>query len=79
MTLEQTLDESVCAVCLQCIVLALLFIDDILYNDVSIFDREDEFFAFVMLVIVTQKTVFFCLMIVIHRAEKYMMKERRER
>jgi len=78
-TLEQTLDESVCAVCLQCIVLALPFIDDILYNDVSIFDREDEFFAFVMLVIVTQKTVFFCLMIVIHRAEKYMMKERRER
>ena len=41
-----------CAVSLQCIVLALLFIDDILYNDVSIFDREDDFFAFVMFMIV---------------------------
>ncbi len=47
----------VCAVFLQCIVLALLFIDDILYNDVSIFDREDDFFAFVMLMIVMLKTV----------------------
>jgi len=46
----------VCAVFLLCIVLALLFIDDILYNDVPIFDREDhDFFAFVMLVIVMSK------------------------
>ncbi len=36
MTLEFLM--HVCAVSLQCIVLALLFIDDILYNDVSIFD-----------------------------------------
>jgi hypothetical protein len=31
----------VCAVSLQCTVLALLFIDDILYNDVPVSDRED--------------------------------------
>jgi len=44
------------AVFLLCIVLALLFINDILYNDVPIFDREDhDFFAFVMLVIVMSK------------------------
>ncbi len=41
-----------CAVFLQCIVLALFFIDDILYNDVPIFDREDDFFASVMFVII---------------------------
>ncbi len=40
----------------------------------SIFDREDDFFALVMLVIVMLKTVFFCSMIVIHRAKKYVMK-----
>jgi hypothetical protein len=46
----------VCAVFLLCIVLALLFIDDLLYNDVSIFDHEDhDFFAFVMLMIVMSK------------------------
>ena len=57
----------VCAVSLQCIVLALLFINDILYNHVSIFNREDhDFFAFVMLMIVMLKTV-------------YVMKERRVR
>ncbi len=43
----------------------------------SIFDREDDFFALVMLVIVMPKTVFFCSMIAIHRAKKYVMKERR--
>ena len=75
MTLEFLM--RVCAVSLQCIVLALLFIDDILYNDVPIFDREDDFFALVMLVIVMPKTVFSCSMIVIHRAKKYVMKERR--
>jgi len=32
----------VCAVSLQCIVLALLFIDDILYNDVPVSDHEDH-------------------------------------
>jgi len=46
----------VCAVFLLCIVFALLFIDDILYNDVLIFDREDhDFFALVMLMIVMLK------------------------
>ncbi len=70
----------VCAVFLQCIVLALLFIDDILYNDVPVSDREDhDSFAPVVLVVVMPKTVFFCLMIAIHRARKYVVKERRVR
>ncbi len=43
----------VCAVYLQCIIFILLFIDDILYNDVLIFNQKDEFFALMMLVIVT--------------------------
>ena len=41
-----------------------------------IFDREVNFVAFVMLIIVVLKTAFFCSMIVIHWAEKYVMKER---
>jgi len=46
----------VCAVSLLCIVLALLFIDDILYNDVPVSDREDhDFFAPVVLVVVMPK------------------------
>ncbi len=53
----------VCAVSLQCIVLALLFIDDILYNDVPVSDREDhDSFAPVVFVIVMQKIVFSCSM-----------------
>ncbi len=40
MTLELLM--RVCAFSLQCIVLALLFIDDILYNDVPVSDREDH-------------------------------------
>jgi len=32
----------------------------------SIFDREVNFIAFVMLMIVVSKTAFFCLMIIIH-------------
>ncbi len=44
------------AVFLLYIVLALLFVNDILYNDVSIFDHEDhDFFALVMLMIVMSK------------------------
>jgi len=42
MTLE--LLVRVCTVFLQCIVLALLFIGDILYNDVPVFGREDKRF-----------------------------------
>ncbi len=45
----------------------------------SIFDREVDFVAFVMLVIVVSKTAFSCSTIVIHWAEKYVMKERRAR
>jgi len=46
----------VCAVSLLCIVLALLFIDDILYNDVPVSDREDhDSFAPVVLVVVMPK------------------------
>ncbi len=37
---------------------------------------KDDFFAFMMLMIVMLKTMFFCLMIIIHRAKKYVMKER---
>jgi len=77
MTLEPLM--RVCAVSLQCIVLALLFIDDILYNDVPVFGREDDSFAPVVLVVVMSKTVFFCSMIAIHRAKKYVVKERRAR
>jgi len=40
MTLEPLM--RVCAVSLQCIVLALLFIDDILYNDVPVFDLRSR-------------------------------------
>jgi len=70
----------VCAVSLQYTVLALLFVDDILYNDVPVSDREDhDSFAPVVLVVVMPKTVFFCLMIAIHRARKYAMEERRVR
>jgi len=44
------------AVFLLCIVFILLFIDDILYNNVSIFNREDhDFFALMMLMIVMLK------------------------
>ncbi len=77
MTLEPLM--RACAVSLQCIVLALLFIADILYNDVPVSDREDDPFAPVMFVVVMQKTVFSCSMIAIHRAKKYVVKERRER
>jgi hypothetical protein len=49
----------VCAVSLQCIVLALLFIDDILYNDVPVSDHEDhDSFASVVLMVVMLKTVY---------------------
>ncbi len=49
----------VCAVSLQCIVLALLFIDDILYNDVPVSHREDhDSFAPVVLMVVMLKTVY---------------------
>ncbi len=41
-----------------------------------IFDREVNFIALVMLMIVMSKTAFSCLMIIIHWAEKYVMKER---
>ncbi len=41
---------------LLCIILTLLFINDILYNDVSIFNHEDhDFFALMMLMIVMLK------------------------
>jgi hypothetical protein len=57
----------VCAVSLQCIVLALLFIDDILYNDLPVSNREDhDSFAPVVLVVLMPKTV-------------YMVEERRVR
>ena len=42
----------------------------------SIFDREVDFIALMMLVIVVLKTAFSCSMIIIHWAEKYVMKER---
>ncbi len=45
----------------------------------SIFDREVNFVALVMLMIVVLKTAFSCLMIIIHWAEKYVVKERRAR
>ncbi len=55
------------AVSLQCIVLALLFIDDILYNDVPVSDHEDhDSFAPVVLMVVMPKIV-------------YMVEERRLR
>ncbi len=44
-----------------------------------IFDREVNFVALMMLMIVVLKTAFSCSMIVIHWAEKYVMKERRVR
>ncbi len=57
----------VCAVSLQCIVLALLFIDDILYNDLPVSDRKDhDSFAPVVLVVVMPNIV-------------YMVEERRVR
>ncbi len=48
----------VCAVSLQCIVLALLFIDDIIYNDVPVSNREDhDSFAPVVLMVVMPNCV----------------------
>ncbi len=41
-----------------------------------IFNREVDFIALVMLVIVMLKTAFSCSMIIIHWAEKYVMKKR---
>jgi len=72
MTLEPLM--RACAVSLQCIVLALLFIADILYNDVPVSDREDDPFAPVMFVVVMQKTVFSC-----HSSSKEICGEREAR
>ncbi len=41
-----------------------------------IFDREVDFVALMMLMFVVSKTAFSCLMIIIHCAKKYVMKER---
>ncbi len=72
---------SVYTVWLWCIIFVLLFIDDILYKWCfdfwsSIMNIKDDFSALMMLMIIMLKTVFSCLMIIIHWVEKYVMKER---
>ncbi len=72
---------SVCAVCCNASFLfcsSLMIFYTTMFRS-SIFDREEDFFALVMLVIIMLKTVFFCSMIVIHWAKKYVMKERHAR
>ncbi len=57
----------------------MLFINDILYNDISIWFliwRRKTFLCIHDAHDCNAKTVFSCLMIIIHWAEKYVMKER---